>query len=49
MEKAKRSTDPGIAAKFRKAAATILHVIDLLLAKIQNSAERSYSMGGGTM
>lgn len=48
MEKAKRSTDSGIAVKLRKAAATILQVIDMLLSKIQNSAERTYRMGGGT-
>ena len=47
MERAKRSTEPGIAAKLHKAAATILQVIDMLLSKIQNSAERSYRVGGG--
>lgn len=42
MERAQRSTDPGIAVKLRKAAATILQVIDMILSKLQNSAERAY-------
>lgn len=47
MEKARRATDSGIAVKLRKAAATVLQVIDMLLSKIQNSAERTFRMGGG--
>lgn len=42
MERAQRSTDPGVATKLKKAAATILQVIDMVLAKLQNSAERAY-------
>lgn len=42
MEKAQRSSDPSIAAKLKKAAATILQVIDMVLAKLQNTAERTY-------
>lgn len=47
MEKAKRATDSSIAVKLRKAASTVLQVIDMLLAKIQNSAERTFRMEGG--